>query len=244
MSINAYEFTYSVEDINNSIRTTNTLLRAANAIRLSIRDIKDLFEKPNFAKFMWTLIQISRTYTAIRRLQRLVIAEMNAGAGLVGLIQRIAEPPLPTELPRDIPVFDFNALTVRVDAFRENLPIGLNSIDLTNLPEESRIMLQALIEDDAQVTVENAQALLHGRILHPEDSTGFLESGIRWQSQVDGVRILADAPYAWWVERGHRTRGGGYFPGHWYLTDAVELARQRLPERIRYELNGLIFQEP
>lgn len=244
MSTNTYEFTYSVEDVNTSIRKTNTLLRAANAMRLSIRDIKDLFDKPNFSKFMWTLVQISRTYNALRRLQRLVIAEMNVGVSLTGLMQRITEPPLLEPSPMEVPVFDFNALSVRVDAFRENLPMGLNGIDLMDLPENSKIMLQALLEDDAQVTVENAQALLHGRILHPEESTGFLESSIHWQNQVDGIRIIADAPYAWWVERGHRTRGRGYFPGHWYLTDAVELARQRLPERIRYELNQLIFQEP
>ena len=100
-------------------------------------------------------------------------------------------------------------------------------------------MLQALMEDDAQVTVDNAKALLAGRILHPEQSTGFLESSIYWQPQVDGVRLIAGAPYAWWVERGHES-----FTGHWYMRDAVELARVRLPERIRYELNGLIFGEP
>ena len=243
LSNNVYEFTYDVEDINNSIRRTNTLLRAANAVRLSIRDIKEVFEKPNIARIMWTLVQLSRTYNALRRLQKLVIAEMNTATSIMGLMQRIMEPPLPPTGGGDIPTsFNFDALSVRVDAFLENIPIGLNGIDLTNLPENSRIILQTLIEEDAEETVADAKAILNSRIIAaPDEHSYFLESSIHWQPQVDGVRILADAYYAWWVESGHKTRGGGYFPGHWYLTGATDLAKQRLPNKIREALNGLIY---
>jgi hypothetical protein len=238
MSQLEYGFSYTVEDINRSIRRTNVLLRAANAIRLSIRDIKQVARAPNIANVMWTLVQLSRTYNALRRIHKLIVSEAQVAGSLMGLMRRIAyvEPGVAPEVGA---TFDLNALSVRVNAFRENIPMGLNGVDISDWPEEHRTMLQALMEDDAQVTVDNAKALLAGRILHPEQSTGFLESSIYWQPQVDGVRLIAGAPYAWWVERGHES-----FTGHWYMRDAVELARVRLPERIRYELNGLIFGEP
>ena len=229
---------YNVEDINNTVRRTNMLLRAANAIRLSIRDIQQSWKDPNLANVMWTLVQLSRTYNALRRIHKLVTAEAQMAGSLMGLMRRIVYVE-PMAAPTVAPVFDLSGLTVRVDAFLENIPVGLPRIDLTDLPENTRTMLQALIEDDAQVTVENAKELLHRRILHPEESTGNLEASIYWEPQVDGVRLVADEYYAWWVERGHDS-----FTGHWYMTDAVALQRVRLPERIKYELNGLIFGEP
>jgi len=234
----AASFSYSVEDVNNTVRQTNVLLRAANAVRLSVRDIQQSWRDPSVANIMWTLVQLNRTYNALRRLHRLVTTEAQAAGSLMGLMKRIVYVE-PMAAPLVAPILDLRGLTVRVNAFRENIPMGLNGIDISEWPEKHRTMLQALMEDDAQVTVENAKELLHRRILHPEQSTGFLESSIFWQSQIDGARIIANAPYAWWVERGHDN-----FMGHWYLTDAVNLARIRLPERIKYELNGLIFGEP
>lgn len=243
MSQVEYGFTYSVEDINNNVRRTNVLLRAANAIRLSVRDLKQIARSPNLSNVMWTLVQLSRTYNALRRLHRLIVAEANTAGSLMGLTRRIIYVE-PTMAPEVGATFDLNALSIRVDAFRENIPMGLPGIDLSNLPEETLIIIQALLEDDADITVSDAKSILVGRILHPEESTGFLESSIYWQPQIDGVRLIAGAPYAWWVERGHHTRGGGYFPGHWYMTGAIDLARQRLPNRIREQLNELILGEP
>lgn len=232
------QFQYSVEDINNSVRRTNVLLRSANAVRLSIRDIQGLFKDPNIAKLMWTLVQLSRTYNTLRRLYKLIIAETNKAAGVLAFIQ---EPSLPEAV--EPPLIDFPQFQVRVDAFRENLPIGLSGIDLSNLPEESNIMLQAILEEDAETTVYDAREILVSRLYHPEESTGTLEASIGWMPEVFGTRIYANAYYAWWVEKGHRTRGGGYFPGHWYMTGAIDLAKQRIPEKIREELNGLIYTD-
>jgi len=231
------QFTYSVEDINQSIRRTNSLLRAANAVRLTVRDLQQIWRKPTVANVMWTLVQLSRTYSALRRIMRLMAAEAGAAGTLAGLMGRIVMPPISEAPLEGIPDLDFSRLSVRVDAFRENLPMGLEGIDLSNLPEESMTMLQGILEEDAQQTVADAKMVLAQRILHPEESTGFLESSIRWQPEVFGTRIIADAPYAWWVERGQRS-----FMGHWYLQTATDWAKLRLPEKIRAELNGLIFQ--
>ena len=229
---------YQVEDINQTIRRTNTLLRAANAVRLSIRDIKQVWKAPTSANIMWTLVQFSRTYSSLKRLMRLVAAETEAAGSLMGLMKRIVVPP---DVPIGVepPMLDFDALSVRVDAFRDNIPMGLEGIDLSDLPAETREVVQALLEEDAEITVNDAKTILHNRILHPEESTGWLESSTHWEPQVDGVRIVADAYYAWWVERGHRV-GGGYFPGHWYMTDATERMKQRLPYKIWVQLNQLI----
>lgn len=243
MSTAAGSFVYEVEDINNAMRKTNTLLRAANAVRLSWRDITQLGDDPSFARLFWTLIQLSRTYTALRRLYRLVVAEMSVSASVMGIVLKITEPPEMMVEPV-IPQLDLTGLSVRVDAFRENLPMGLEGLDLSNLSEESRVMLQAIMEEDAEQTVIDAKQILNERmaayvspwIVRP--TSGFLESSIHWQSQIDGVRIVADAPYAWWVEEGQRT-----FLGYHYLETALQWARLRLPEKIRLELNGLLFNE-
>lgn len=240
MSVEAYSrFTYSVEDINQSVRRTNALLRAANAVRLSIRDIRQVWRKPTLANVTWTLVQLSRTYSALRRVMRLLVAETNAAASLSGIMRRIIMPPTGEgDIPAP-PEFDLSILDVRVDAFRENLPMRLEGVDLSWIPEESKTMIQGILEEDAQQMVNDAKMVLAQRIIHPELSTGFLGSSIGWMPEVDGVRVYAGAPYSWWVERGHDN-----FMGHWYLKTATDWAKLRLPEKIRAEINGLIFQEP
>ncbi len=141
-----------------------------------------------------------------------------------------------------IPSLDFSSLDVSIDAFRENIPMGLQGINLTDLPERSSIMLQALLEEDAQITVRDAREILTSRVLPtpPEEggSTGALAASIYWEPQVTGTRIIAGMPYAWWVERGH-----DLFGGYWYMRDATERARLRLPEKIRIQINGLLTQD-
>jgi hypothetical protein len=168
---------------------------------------------------------------------------MNTSMSIVGLMSRIVEPPPPEDI---IPVstFDLNAFSVRVDAFRENLPMPLGGLDISDLPEKSRIMLDAIFEEDAEQTVQDAKMILDQEmasytspwIVRP--TTGFLRDSIHWQKQVDGTRIVAGAPYAWWVEEGQRT-----FPGYHYMKTAVEWAKLRLPIKIMEEINGLIFSE-
>lgn len=236
MSTTQVNFTYNVEDINNGIRKTNNLLRAINATRLSFVDMQGLLQKPTFAKFMWTVIQLSRTYTAWRRLYRAVIREVNAGGNVVGMALNILEPPM-KELPTPS-ILPIQPLSVRVEAFRENLPMGLNGLDISNLPADTEALLQQILEEDAEETVADAREILVSRILHPEKSTGTLEASIGWMPEVFGTRIYANAFYAWWVEEGQRT-----FTGHHYLRGATDLARQRLPDKIREALNQLITEE-
>lgn len=233
------DFTYDVSDINQNIRKTGTLLRAANNIRNLVNDLKDLWDRPTATKFMWTLIQISRTYTGLRRLYRVVQMESNLGASLAGIpIGVIIKGTGVGGGGGVIEDLNLSHLNVRIDAFRDNLPMGLRGIDISGLPESSMKRLQRVLEEDAEETVADAKAILTARILHPESSTGFLESSIYWQPEVFGTRIVANAPYAWWVEQGQRK-----FAGHWYMSGATELARQRLPQKITQELNYLITQE-
>lgn len=236
MSVNS-SFKYSIEDINQNIRKTNAFLRAVNNLRNSVNDIRDVWERPTATKLFWTVIQLSRTYTSLRRIYRLVTAETKAAATLGGLI-----PPTIFEVGEGGEVggveLDLSQFNVRVDAFLENLPINIQSIDLSQLPESSSTMIQAILEEDAEITVADAKEILTSRILHPESSTGFLASSIHWEPEVFGTRILADAYYAWWVEQGHDN-----FTGHWYMQDATERARLRLPEKIRTQIEGLLMDE-
>lgn len=247
MSEIAYMFTYSVEDINNAVRKTNALLRGANAIRHVVHDFKQVIEKPNLQRIMWTMVQLIRAYRALRRIYRLTIAEAQVASTLTGLVRRIVVPekPKPPGIPPPPPT-DLGTLSIRVSAFRENLPMALEGVDLTDLPEETMARLQRVFEEDAEGTVADAKTILNEQIASytskyspaGRETSGFLESSIGWMSEVLGTRIYADAPYAWWVERGQRT-----FPGHWYMTGAVDLARQRLPDKIRAELNQLVYED-
>ena len=239
MSQVSTRFSFEVEDINNTIRSTNVLLRAANAVRLSIRDLQHVWKKPTITNIMWTLVQLSRTYWSLGRLMRLMAAEANTAAGLAGIMQRIVVQPLepmPVGAPPDL---DFRGLSVRVDAFRDNIPMPLENIDLSNLPEGTHSVIQRLLEEDAELTVQDARDVLRSKV---KVWTGTLADSINWQPEVDGVRITADAYYAWWVERGHRVGQTGYFPGYWYMTDATDRMRRRLPFKIWVEINQLMSQ--
>ena len=213
------------------------MLRGVNALRNTVNDLKDLAKKPTAAKFLWTLIQISRAYTAWRRVYNLTFREVSSTAAFM----RMPRPNQPGV--RDTPAItrisdlDLSSFDVRVNAFRENIPMGLEGINLSGLPEKSSIMVQAIMEEDAEITVRDAQEILTSRILHPEKSTGDLSASIYWQPEVFGTRVIAGMPYAWWVERGQRT-----FTGHWYMRDATDRARIRLREKIRMQVNGLLME--
>lgn len=225
---------YSVEDINNSVRRTNILLRAANAVRLTFRDLNHVMKNPSFTNIMWTLIQISRTYNALRRLMKLITIETNKAGALFNLI--IPEAGV-SETPT-APITSISPLNIRTEAFLDNLPIKLDDIDLTNLPEDTRIMTQAILEEEAEITVQDARQILTERILHPEESTGNLAASIGWMSESFGVRLYANMYYAWWVEEGHDN-----FMGHHYMKDAFARTKLRLPVKLREQLNGLITND-
>ena len=242
MSTLQASFLYTVNDINGSIRRTNTLLRGVNALRLTVRDINQLFESPSIPKFFWTMIQLTRTYNSLRRIYLLTMQEINKGTTLTNIVSKI-----PIVVPKKVPPPPtgggdiFSDLTVRVDAFLDNRPITLDKLDLTHIPDDTRILLQEIMEDEAEIIVDDMRYLLQERILHPEASTGFLEASIGWMPEVFGTRIFANAYYSAWVEEGHRLPGGGVFTGHHYMRDGFERTKLRLPEKIKAELNGLIL---
>jgi len=230
----AVNFTYTVEDINNTVRLTNSMLRALNAIRVIGKDLRELWTKPSAANFFWTLVQISRIYNSLKRMNRLLQQESNVSLGFIKGLGQIPIIDIP-DTPEISGGLDPLTMSVDIHAFRENIPMGLEGIDISDLPEKSRRRLQEIFEDDAEMTVTDARQILRSRIIHPDRSTGNLERSIGWQPQVFGTRIVSDAFYSWWVERGHHT-----FTGHWFLTDATARAKERLPLRIKAELDAIL----
>lgn len=223
---------HNIDDVNKSIRKTNTFLRAANALRLSYRDINQTLKDPSLSNVMWTLIQLSRTYNALKRLNRMILFETNKAAALIDFV--IPEAQLTTTMVGEV-LEPLPPLRIRTEAFLDNLPIKLDNVDLMKLPAEHQTMIQAILEEEAQLTVEEARQILTSRLYHPDLSTGNLAGSIGWMNETDGVRIFADAYYAWWVELGHDN-----FPGHHYLTDAFERTKLRLEPKLREQLNLLI----
>lgn len=229
--------TYSIEDVNNSVRKTNSLLRSLNAVRTLVHTLQETMRSPSIDNIFWSLVQISRIYNTLKRLNRLIQEESNISLGFIkglGSIPVVDTPDIP-DLGGGLGSMD---LSLRVEAFRDNIPMGLEGLDLSNLPESSQRVLQEIFEDDAEMTVMDARQMLRERIMHPESSTGNLEHSIGWRAQTNGTQIYADAYYAWWTEVGHQT-----FLGHHFLKDATERARVRLPLRIKAELDALIKEE-
>ena len=227
-------FSYSVKDINGTIRQTNSMLRALNAVRVLTHVLQEFWRKPTLANMFWAIIQVSRIYNSLKRINRLLQQECNISLGFIKGLGQIPIIDIP-DTPEISGGLDPLTMSVDIHAFRENIPMGLEGIDISDLPEKSRRRLQEIFEDDAEMTVTDARQILRSRIIHPDRSTGNLERSIGWQPQVFGTRIVSDAFYSWWVERGHHT-----FTGHWFLTDATARAKERLPLRIKAELDAIL----
>lgn len=242
MSTLSASFLYSVEDINQSIRGTNTLLRGVNAFRLLGRDIKQVWEKPTIAKIFWTAIQFTRAYNAFRRIYNLTMDEANGVISFTRIFPEIQKALLSESDNLSISGTDFTDLfkdlNVRADVFLDNRPVTIDKLDLTDLPDNARIMIQGILEEDAEITVADAQEILTSRIMHPEQSTGDLSASIGYMPEVFGTRIFANMYYSAWVEEGHDN-----FSGHHYMRDALSRAKLRLPEKIRTQINGLLLDE-
>ena len=227
-------FSYSVKDINGTIRQTNSILRALNAVRVLTHVLQEFWKEPTLANTFWAIIQVSRIYNSLKRINRLLQQESNISLGFIKGLGQIPIIDIP-DTPEISGGLDPLTMSVDIHAFRENIPMGLEGIDISDLPEKSRRRLQEIFEDDAEMTVTDARQILRSRIIHPDRSTGTLERGINWQPQAFGTRIVSDAFYSWWVERGHHT-----FTGHWFLTDATARAKERLPLRIKAELDAIL----
>lgn len=237
------EFLYEVKDIHGTIRQTQSLLRFVNNLRQTFNDINDLMKAPTIGKYFWTLIQILRTYQSLRRLLKLLQAASGKAAVLGGIgevagVISGAEPAIP-----GAPPIGFAPMQISVEAFRDNVPIRVESIDLSMLPEQTRAQLQSLFNEDAETTVLDARAILNERVSNYVSKnadymyTGnrTLENSIRHERTSNGYRVVADAYYAWWVEQGHQS-----FSGHWFMGDAAEMAKVRLPMRVREALRELM----
>lgn len=235
-------FLYEVKDINKSIRQTQSLLRVINNLRQMINDVQDLMKKPSLAKFFWVAIQLIRTYNSLRRLLRLLQMETRTAA-LLGGLGEIKQEYIGDGIVPTPPVGIFEPISMSVQAYRDNIPMELERIDMSNFPEASREALQRVFEVDAEMTVMDARAILNERVnnyVSPDPSYQYsgnrnLENSINWRSTTNGVTVYADAYYAWWVEQGHHS-----FGGHWFMGDAAEMAKQRLPLKIQEELYRLI----
>lgn len=78
MSEKVYTVRYEVTGIHEQVMNTKSLIYALNAVRLSIKDIDMMMRGPTIQNVMWTAIQLTRTYTHIRRLLKIIAKEQNA----------------------------------------------------------------------------------------------------------------------------------------------------------------------
>jgi len=236
-------FKYQMQDINNSVRRTRTLLMALNGIRNVIRDVSDVMKKPTLTNIMWTLMHLMRVYRRLDRLDRLIVAEAARSKNLMKFLVGVnfiqpAEKVAAEGIGVSEGLGSFY-ISMRSEAFMNNMPMALDRIDFTGLTEEMRNRLQSIFEDDAEMVVIDARSMLNSRIIDKDRSTGTLENSIGWTPETDGVRITADAYYADWVESGHAT-SGAYFPGHHFMEDAFNMAKSRLSLKVKAELDSLI----
>jgi hypothetical protein len=230
-------YTYDVKAVDRQIRQTNNFLRFLNASRATAEDFKALADDPTLAEFFWTLMQLFRTFTALRRLVRSLQLDAR---GLIGATE--TRTPLVAAAVQQDPrrmvermMRSFGLIGVNVDASINNIPVPIDRIDLSNIPELTVLQLQEIMEEEAPIIVNDAQRILDDRIIHRDRSTGRLGRSIRWIPRLPGVTIEAVAPYSFWVEEGHRS-----FSGHHFLRDATELARPRIRTKIMDRLNILI----
>jgi len=77
MSEKVYTVRYEVEGIHEQVMATKSLIYALNAVRLSIKDIDMMMRGPTIQNVMWTAIQLTRTYTHLRRIIRMVSKEQD-----------------------------------------------------------------------------------------------------------------------------------------------------------------------
>ena len=231
-------YSYNIDALDRSVRKTNNLLRFANALRLTGSDIQQVMKAPTIANVMWTLIQLTRTWTSLQRLLRSIEGETRALATGAGFLQRITGLG-PAQAPRLIGqsfVGAFGRFAVTTEASINGIPVPISALDISNIGNLSAGRIQEVLERQAPLIVGDAQRILTTRIIHPEKSTGRLASSIGWESRLPGVNIFASAPYSFWVEEGQRS-----FTGHHFLKDAGFFARFRITEAIKRELNDLIL---
>lgn len=77
----SFSVEYDVRGVDRSIHSTQRLLYATNALRLSIVDLQRLSSDPSLGNLLWTGIQLTRTW---RLLYNLVKATNQAQTGAIG----------------------------------------------------------------------------------------------------------------------------------------------------------------
>jgi len=78
MSEKVYGVRFQVEGVHEQVMGFKSLIYALNAVRLSIKDIESMSRGLTIQNMMWTAIQLTRTYTHLRRLIRMVSKEQDA----------------------------------------------------------------------------------------------------------------------------------------------------------------------
>jgi hypothetical protein len=230
------DYSYDVEAISRSVRKTNVFLRGINALRLTVQDLKTTL-KATIANVFWTLIQLTRTYNALKRLMNEMFAETSQllrGAGHLQTTFGLGAAMTPRKVGQQF-ALAFGDVRFDVDATINNTPVPIEIVDLSGIEELTIVKLQEIMEAEAPRTVEDAKRILSERIIHRERSTGRLGRSIRWFSSLPGVTVEATAPYSFWVEEGHRS-----FSGHHFLRDAQILGVERISQRIQIEIDELI----
>ena len=80
-----YDIRFSVQGVNESVRSTQRLLFFANAVRLSIQDIQQLRADFSIGQLLWTTIQLTRAWTSLHRIIKAVNADQKR-SGVTGAL--------------------------------------------------------------------------------------------------------------------------------------------------------------
>lgn len=86
-----YNIRYTIEGVDQSVRSTQRLLYFTNAVRLSIVDLQQVIAGPTISNILWTTIQLTRAWTHLHRIikatnqeQRISMAQGLVGRGIGG----------------------------------------------------------------------------------------------------------------------------------------------------------------
>lgn len=78
MGEKVYGVRFNVEGVDKSVGKFKNLVYMVNAVRLSIKDIEMVMRGPTIQNVMWMAIQLTRTYTHVRRLLKMIAKEQDA----------------------------------------------------------------------------------------------------------------------------------------------------------------------
>ena len=250
MSTASHRVRVNQTGLDRAVRTSGSVLRAANNVFNTWNDLKESWKKPTPSNVMWTIIGLSRLYTGIRRAMKNIEAGSAVSRSLItGDLSRGRITITPTlrggvMISPTMGLLPLSQLRMDVNVTVNGKPVDLDWLSLKSLQRGVEDMVHDIIAREAPKMVDDARRILAERIANYESatgraskSTGYLSSTIGWMYDANGMRLYADEPYGWWVEEGQRS-----FTGHHYLQSAGEVGAQRISSEVLRRVNSIITE--